>query len=270
MKTQVVALIAFIFCITAANAETVVGNGRIITKEVSVAGYNKIHMGGNISSSRKMFSKQKSPGFFYTQGKDSPLKITIDENLFPLLVIESQNNCLSISTQKNVQIEPTQYKIEGSSKELVEIQTSGSLDFETQNAFKGENLKIRVSGSSDLVFAHPVRLTSGDFSVSGSGDITINDLTSQELTCMVSGSGDIDLKGKAEKAKFTVSGSGDISAFGFSPKQLDCSVSGSGDAKVYATERMNLSVSGSGEIEYKGPATVQQSKTGSGSIQKKN
>lgn len=270
MKTQVVALIAFIFCFMAANAKTVVGNGTIITKEVSVSSYDKIHLGGNINCSGRMFGKQKFPCFLYTQGKDTPLRITIDENLYPFLVIESKNNCLSIRLQQNTQIEPTQYKIEGGSRELVEIQTNGPMNFETQNAFKGENLEIRVSGSSDLVFAHPARLRSGDFAVSGSGDISFTDLICGNLDCLVSGSGDIDLKGKGEQADFTVSGSGDIEAFGFAPKQLDCSVSGSGDAEVYATDHMNLSVSGSGEIKYKGPATVQQSKSGSGSIRKSN
>lgn len=270
MRTQALALIAFIFCLTTAHAETVNGNGKIVTKEVSVQNYDKIELGGNINHSGNSWGKQKSPCFNYTQGKNSSLKITIDENLFPLLVIQSKDNCLSIRTEKNTQIKPTQYLIEGSSIELRGIKISGSMDFRTQNSIKGENLDIKVSGSSDINFEHPVLLKSGEFVVSGSGDITSNDLNCVDLSCKVSGSGDIQLKGKVDRAKYSVSGSGDISAFGLSVKELDCSVSGSGDAEVYATDKMNLSVSGSGEIEYKGSATIHQSKSGSGSIRSVN
>lgn len=270
MKAQALALIAFIFCLTAAQAKTVTGNGNIITKEVSVQSYDKIELGGSINYSGNSMGKKESPCFKYTQGKNSPLKITIDENLFPLLEIQSSHNCLTIRTDNNTQIRPTRFTIEGSSKELKEIDICNCLDFRAQNSIKGESLEIGISGSSDVVFEHPVQLRSCDFSISGSGDVRFSDLNCVELEGSVSGSGDIFLKGKAEKADYSVSGSGDISAYDFSVKKVECSVSGSGDAKVYATDDLDLSVSGSGEIKYKGSANVRQSKSGSGSIHRAN
>lgn len=253
MKTKLVAVIALIFCAFMAEASKVEGNGNIITKEISVDNYSEIELGGNIEYSGNNFwgnrSNKKFPVFKYTHGRSTSLKITIDENLFPLLSIKSNNGRLAIRIQDGTRIKPTQYVIEGSSKTLKYLKTSGPMDFEAQNAFSEDQLEIKISGSGDLVF---------------------EDLDCKNLTSKVSGSGDITLKGKADEARYSVSGSGDIKAYDLSVNDLSCSVSGSGDARVYAKDNMNLSVSGSGDIRYKGPANVNKSKSGSGSIQGAN
>ena len=260
MKTKLVAVIALIFCAFMAEASKVEGNGNIITKEISVDNYSEIELGGNIEYSGNNFWGNRS----------ASLKITIDENLFPLLSIKSNNGRLAIRIQDGTRIKPTQYVIEGSSKTLKYLKTSGPMDFEAQNAFSEDQLEIKISGSSDVKFPHNVKLRLGEFSVSGSGDLVFEDLDCKNLTSKVSGSGDITLKGKADEARYSVSGSGDIKAYDLSVNDLSCSVSGSGDARVYAKDNMNLSVSGSGDIRYKGPANVNKSKSGSGSIQGAN
>lgn len=274
MKTKLVAVIVLIFCAFMAEASKVEGNGNIITKEISVDNYSEIELGGNIEYSGNNFwgnrSNKKFPVFKYTHGRSASLKITIDENLFPLLSIKSNNGRLAIRIQDGIRIKPTQYVIEGSSKTLKYLKTSGPMDFEAQNAFSEDQLEIKISGSSDVKFPHNVKLRLGEFSVSGSGDLVFEDLDCKNLTSKVSGSGDITLKGKADEARYSVSGSGDIKAYDLSVNDLSCSVSGSGDARVYAKDNMNLSVSGSGDIRYKGPANVNKSKSGSGSIQGAN
>ena len=91
MKTKLVAVIALIFCAFMAEASKVEGNGNIITKEISVDNYSEIELGGNIEYSGNNFwgnrSNKKFPVFKYTHGRSASLKITIDENLFPLLSV---------------------------------------------------------------------------------------------------------------------------------------------------------------------------------------
>ena len=139
MKTKLVAVIALIFCAFMAEASKVEGNGNIITKEISVDNYSEIELGGNIEYSGNNFwgnrSNKKFPVFKYTHGRSASLKITIDENLFPLLSIKSNNGRLAIRIQDGTRIKPTQYVIEGSSKTLKYLKTSGPMDFEAQNAF---------------------------------------------------------------------------------------------------------------------------------------
>ena len=154
MKTKLVAVIALIFCAFMAEASKVEGNGNIITKEISVDNYSEIELGGNIEYSGNNFwgnrSNKKFPVFKYTHGRSASLKITIDENLFPLLSIKSNNGRLAIRIQDGTRIKPTQYVIEGSSKTLKYLKTSGPMDFEAQNAFSEDQLEIKISGSSDL------------------------------------------------------------------------------------------------------------------------
>lgn len=139
MKTKLVAVIVLIFCAFMAEASKVEGNGNIITKEISVDNYSEIELGGNIEYSGNNFwgnrSNKKFPVFKYTHGRSASLKITIDENLFPLLSIKSNNGRLAIRIQDGTRIKPTQYVIEGSSKTLKYLKTSGPMDFEAQNAF---------------------------------------------------------------------------------------------------------------------------------------
>lgn len=273
MRISFIAFIALVFCAFTAGARDVVeGNGKMITKVISVDNYDRIALGGNIeytgNRSWGYRGNKKFPVFKYTHGRHASLKVTIDENLFSLLNIKSGNGEISIYVQDGTRIKPTDYVIEGSSRSLKYLKVSGPMDFEAQNAFSEDHLEIRISGSSDVNFPHKIDLRSGDFSVSGSGDLAFDNLNCGNLTSKVTGSGDIDLKGKADEAQLAVSGSGDIKAYNFSVKELKCSVSGSGDARVYATENMRLSVSGSGDIRYKGPANVDKSKSGSGSIKR--
>ena len=257
MKTKLVAVIALIFCAFMAEASKVEGNGNIITKEISVDNYSEIELGGNIEYSGNNFwgnrSNKKFPVFKYTHGRSASLKITIDENLFPLLSIKSNNGRLAIRIQDGTRIKPTQYVIEGSSKTLKYLKTSGPMDFEAQNAFSEDQLEIKISGSSDVKFPHNVKLRLGEFSVSGSGDLVFEDLDCKNLTSKVSGSGDITLKGKADEARYSVSGSGDIKAYDLSVNDLSCSVSGSGDARVYAKELtsagLSLNLNGTLEVD---------------------
>ena len=223
MKTKLVAVIALIFCAFMAEASKVEGNGNIITKEISVDNYSEIELGGNIEYSGNNFlgnrSNKKFPVFKYTHGRSASLKITIDENLFPLLSIKSNNGRLAIRIQDGTRIKPTQYVIEGSSKTLKYLKTSGPMDFEAQNAFSEDQLEIKISGSLKG------KADEARYSVSGSGDIKAYDLSVNDLSCSVSGSGDARVYAK-DNMNLSVSGSGDIRYKG--PASVHKSKSGSG------------------------------------------
>ena len=73
---------------------------------------------------------------------------------------------------------------------------------------------------------------------------------------VISGSGDVNLKGSAQKATLAVNGSGDISADKLTATNVVATVSGSGDISCYASKQLDAKVSGSGDIEYKGSPSV--------------
>ena len=73
---------------------------------------------------------------------------------------------------------------------------------------------------------------------------------------IVSGSGDVNIKGAAKWAALTVNGSGDISADKLAATEVIATVSGSGDISCYASKQLDAKVSGSGDIEYKGSPSI--------------
>ncbi len=249
-----------------------IGNGKLITKEVKVTDYDGIEIGSGISCenvARKQ-SKKQYPVFNYkqTRGK-AQLEITVDENIYPLLSIENSHGQLTISSKnRHEKLCPTKLVINGNSRDIRRIRTSGCIDFIADKSLSGDKIEIRVSGSSDIYLNDEVEYNELDIKVSGSGDVKANNIICRYLNAEISGSGDITMKGKSEYASYRVSGSGDVNAYNFIVNNAECRVSGSGDIKVYAREKLDARASGSGDIRYNGIASVNKSTSGGGSIRK--
>ncbi len=151
--------------------ETVVGSGKITTETRKLAEFDEIDLRirGNA---------------YVTIGKPTPLEITGDDNLLPLIKTEVHERRLVISAEHN---------------------------FKTKQA---PNLKITVAnleaasiaGSGDV---HGFDLTAGNATVtiSGSGDAKVN--VTRALSIQIRGSGDVHYKGNPTVSK-QVSGSGDV------------------------------------------------------------
>lgn len=146
--------------------------------------------------------------------------------------------------------------------------------------------KANSASSGDISYALTVPpLTSLDLSGSGSatgvgvltGDAQLRDsgsggatVTGVDLTSVVvdlTGSGNVELGGRAVSAKVTSTGSGDFNGSALTTTRTEIDVQGSGDAAVNATAQLTATVSGSGDITYTGsPAEIDQQVSGSGAI----
>ena len=125
---------------------------------------------------------------------------------------------------------------------------------------------ISISGSGDVFFKDGITTNSLKLRISGSGDM-VGKLNVKILESSISGSGDMKLSGSAQTSTVSVVGSGDFAAKGMLTVNTSVRVSGSGDADVNASNSINASVHGSGDIHYAGSAkNISQSKTGSGDI----
>jgi len=104
-------------------------------------------------------------------------------------------------------------------------------------------------------------------SVAGSGDMRLEVAITSHLDAVVSGSGELVLRGAADHVDITVSGSGVANLRGVSTQNAVVTVAGSGEANVYASAHLDARVSGSGDVFYYGdPPNVTRTITGSGSI----
>ncbi len=219
--------------------KTTKGNGNIIHKELAVADYSSIDLGGVANVSYRQFS-----------GDKPYLQVNVDENIFPLLDIKVQGGSLIIRTQDGQNIKPTEFTIYTNSQELNQAKVSGAGDLYLQGEVNSQNMNIIVSGS---------------------GNVATDSLYCEKLDVAVSGAGDVKLAGGGVISYFSISGAGDVKAYDFHVKELNCKVSGAGDMEVSVSEKMEASVSGAGDIKYKGnPSVVNKRVSGAGSISKKD
>ncbi len=143
------------------------------------------------------------------------------------------------------------------------------------NRLKGEvTIRITVPGLEGISVAGSARVMSNStfkademtLRISGSGEITFDDLNAKEMDARISGSGNINLTGRSDEFGASVSGSGKIEAFGFEVSEFEGKISGSGKCMVNVTNDLEASIAGSGSIVYKGKPQVSSRVSGSGSV----
>lgn len=229
LYTISIALIAL--ALNSCSFNSVRGSGTLVSNEVSISDYKGIDFGGGAT----MVYEQK-PGSPY-------LRIETDDNIYPLLRVEVRDGTLYIGSSEN--INPTKFNIYTNSSTLEYLGASGSI-------------KAILKGKLETSFL--------DIDISGSGNITAEELICGTLRTKVSGSGDFFVTGKASSVDSRISGSGKVMATELIADTVSCSVSGSGDFFVTAQKYLNVSISGSGSVKYKGNPQIDQSISGSGKI----
>lgn len=106
-------------------------------------------------------------------------------------------------------------------------------------------------------------------SVAGSGNIYVEGSFDGNNTfeTTISGSGNIDLdQGTAQNFSCTISGSGNVRAFGMLAEKAVITLSGSGNAEIAASSFLTVNILGSGDVYYKGSPAITSNISGSGSV----
>ena len=257
---------------TANAAETIKGDGEIVTKQISVTSYNSIDLGqftyGNNSFSFSSLwngtYKVASPIFRYSQEEKPSLTITTDKNILPHIIVSVKDNILTIQTEKGYAILPSKLLFKGTSTELKEVNVSRGSDFYLDSSLKGTLLEANVSGGGSLYLENPIEMDKCNFSISGGGDLKASSLNCKEIEANISGGGDVYLTGCADEGEINISGGGDLHAYKMEIKELVCNVSGGGDAEVNVSQKLNAHVSGGGDLYYKGNPNKKATSTNGG------
>lgn len=193
---------------------------------------------------------------------------------------------LSLSISADVYItqgSKTEVILEGDPKTLEHIETKVSqgnlkIKYDSWRSNRYKKVKIyvtspnwegvNVSGSGNVVSKSAIKSDEFTMTLSGSGRISIENLSANELEARISGSGDIDVAGpkKAGSLEISISGSGDYDGIDLAVDKVDIRISGSGSARVFAESELKASVSGSGDIYYKGNALIDARISGSGKV----
>lgn len=121
-----------------------------------------------------------------------------------------------------------------------------------------------VAGSGNMDVDRVAGAFSGD--VIGSGTLKVAAIAAPEVRLGLTGSGDAELAGTAERLKVSLTGSGNANVRGLEVGTLDASVAGSGNVEATARTSADVSVLGSGDAIVHGPATCKTRTIGSGSV----
>ncbi len=212
------------------------------TEDRHLSGFNAVNLAGSFD-------------VFITQGSTESVKVEAPDDVIGRIMTEVNGGVLKIynkhddgfhwgdwfgSHHKKIAIYVT-------AKDINSINISGSGDVSFKEGITTNTLKIRVTGSGDMV-----------------GKVNVKTLESS-----ISGSGDVKLSGRADNSTVSVVGSGDFTARSMVTINTAVRVTGSGDADINASNKVEASVSGSGDIRYTGGAkNISTSKSGSGDIER--
>ncbi len=127
--------------------------------------------------------------------------------------------------------------------------------------------KIDLSGSAEIT-ANDLSTVALDIDISGSAEVMMSNLDVDDLDIELSGSGKFKLSGRADVQSIDISGSGDYDARDLVSKECYISIAGSGDATVNVTDFLSVNVAGSGDVKYLGDPRVSYSVAISGSLTK--
>lgn len=126
--------------------------------------------------------------------------------------------------------------------------------------------ELNLSGSGSIIAEGPVNTEELEMKVSGSGNITLDELTGDELDAAISGSGDIYLTGSVGELDIRISGSGGIKAPSLTVDECSVKISGSGNCEINAGKELEAHISGSGKVIYFSNPRVNAFVSGSGRV----
>jgi len=206
--------------------ETIEGNGKSVTREVSVSSFDALKASG-------VYELKLS------QGDKESVKIEADENLQEYFNVHNEGNSLVIDMKK---IQNKNLKSKNKMKVYVTFRKLNSLELSTVGnvvsdeplTFEKLNMKNKSVGNVDL------------------------DLTASQLDLNNTSVGNVRLKGKAQNAVVKNTGVGSLEAGSFVVQTMDIENTGVGNAEVNAEKNLKVRDSFMGKVRNKGNAPVRR------------
>ncbi|WP_422082899.1 head GIN domain-containing protein [Ulvibacterium sp.] len=234
-------LIALLLCIAVTQAQRskkVKGNGNEVTIERNTQDYDGLRVGGSFEVE-------------LIQGQEGHITLSGEDNILEYITTEVQDEVLIIKKIDNVDLRPSRGKrvlITIPIESIDAIRLSGAGRLYSHTTLKGDDFKIRTSGSRNLKLS----------------------IEARSVIAVSSGSSTIQLDGNTEALEVTSSGSSNVRAYEMLANVVELKASGSSNIRATANESLTSKISGSANIRYRGnPDKISNKVSGSGSVSKK-
>jgi len=173
-----------------------------------------------------------------SQGSTTEVRIEGDEKQKEHIIIKNNNQTLEVTSD----FKASNWKSGDNGKvtiyitvvDLDKIECSGAATLKTGGELKFDDLKMLISGASDLEMSMNIT----NFSV------------------ISSGASEIKLVGSSDKMEMITSGACEFNAVAFKVKKANINCSGASDLTVNVTEEMDVKLSGASDMKYAGSPTV--------------
>ena len=202
-----------------------------------------------------------------TQGPASPLKLRTDDNLIDNVVtrVNGDGDTLVIEADdSSCCIDPTELEVQVASDDIDGLVIDGSGDIVLRGPALARDLSLAIDGSGSIT-ADAISADQVSLDIGGSGDMDLR-VDAAVLRSSIGGSGSLRLAGSASEHSIEIDGSGDVDAAALATSTTRVDISGSGDCSVAADDVLDVSIDGSGDVSYCGDPRVTESIDGSGSV----
>lgn len=134
-------------------------------------------------------------------------------------------------------------------KQLDKLNVSGACDVYIVENWKAENLKLDLSGASNLK----------------------GKMDAEKLMVDLSGASDLTLSGAVGQLNIEASGASDFKGFDMSVDYCNAKASGASDIKITVNKELSAEASGASDVKYKGSGLIRDIKTsGASSISRRS
>ena len=254
MKQIMLLNLAFYFLLTFSSCSYTTGEGASIEREFPVESFSSVEVDGSFDVSIDQSASQK-------------VLAVGQENIIEQLKLNVIDDVLYISLEPGTYLN-YELEVQVTMPDLNAVVLSGSGDIRLGTFVDLDDVKIELEGSGDIETVEESvieSISTLEVVLDGSGDIDLK-CKAEDLKTELEGSGDIDLEGVAENHYIELDGSGDIDAYDLEAINAEANLDGSGSIRLYASKNLNANLDGSGDITYKGEPKVEASLDGSGNI----
>lgn len=207
------------------------GSGNVVEEKRQLSNFNYINVEDGID-------------VYLTSDTRTTVNVAADDNLISRIITEVKGKVLHVSMNGSYR-KAEKLEVHISLPQLDGIEASGGSDVYSTNRFNLGEIKIRLSGGSDLNL----------------------EIAADKVYCDLSGGAGAQLRGTAGYLAAETSGGSDLKAKSLETKKCKLLASGGSDAHVWVVEELEMEASGASDIYYQGrPNILYQRASGASDI----
>lgn len=260
MKKSVFVILLFILAQTNAQKTTIIKDNNAQIR--NIGNYTAV----KISNAISLYLTQSESNQVAVSAKDEESRAQIvTEVVDGVLIIKmsDRNGWWSWKSWSDIKA-----KAYVSIKDINSLIGSGATNIHLLNKIKSPQMKIKLSGASDL--KGEIEAGSISINLSGASDYK-GQLTAQSLLLDASGASEIELAGSVDDLSIELSGASDAKLFNLNSKGAIVHASGASNANVNVSQLLKVQASGASNINYKGDPTIKEkNSSGASDIKHKN